>query len=621
MPRDRAPRRVAQPPAKPLLIYDGLCGFCRRWIERWKGETGDAVDYAPSQEVAARFPEIPAEVFARSVQLVLPTGVVLEGAEAVFQSLAIAPSGGLALHLYRSVPGFAAASEWAYDRVARHRDAASTLTRLLWGKRIERPEFRKSSEIFLRLLAVCYLAAFVSLWVQIDGLVGSRGVQPVARYLAAVRAQVGTRVDLVPTLSWIDSSDGFLHVQCAAGVAASLLVLGGLAPAASLAVCWALYLSLAVAGQVFLEFQWDSLLLETGFLAIFLASRRVRSWRETSRPSRTALFLLRWLLFRLIFLSGFVKLASGDREWRSLTALRYHYETQPLPPWTAWYLHHAPASFQTFSCAVMFAIELGAPLLIFAPRRLRLFACGAMIFLQLAIAATGNYAFFNLLAIALALLLLDDAALPGKARPMATPAESRRWPRAVVGPIAALLLFASGVEVAATVFRLRSLPSPAVRVVQWLLPFRSVNTYGLFSIMTTTRPEIVLEGSDDRQNWRPYEFRWKPGALSRRPAFVAPHQPRLDWQMWFAALGSAEEQPWFLGLVLRLLEGSPPVLRLLETNPFPDSPPRWIRAVLYDYRFTDAGERRFSGNWWRRRETGTYLPPVTREMLRSGPPE
>jgi lipase maturation factor 1 len=242
-----------------------------------------------------------------------------------------------------------------------------------------------------------------------------------------------------------------------------------------------------------------------------------------------------------------------------------------------------------------------------------------MVFLQLAIAATGNYAFFNLLSIALALLLLDDASLPGKKRHAPTRAtESRRWPRAVLAPIAVLLLFASSVEFAATVFRLHRLPLPAVRVVQWVLPFRSVNTYGLFSIMTTTRPEIVLEGSDDRQTWRAYEFRWKPGALGRRPAFVAPHQPRLDWQMWFASLASAEENPWFLWFVQRLLEGSPPVLKLLETNPFPDRPPRYVRAVLYDYRFTDADERRADGNWWRRRETGTYLPPVTREMLRSG---
>ncbi len=615
--------RVAAPPPKPLMIFDGDCGFCRRWIRRWESETGDAVDYAPSVEVASRFPEIPPEAFARSVQLVLPTGEVFEGARAVFLALAAAPGRRWLLSAYRRLPGFSGISELAYRFLARHRRGASAATRVFWGDRIERPEYRISSDLFLRLVGVCYLAAFVSLWIQVAGLIGSRGILPVGEFLDAVRAQTGgARFDLLPTLCWLDTSDRFLNLLCGVGAAASLSVVAGFAPAWSLLSCWVLYLSLSVAGQVFLEFQWDSLLLETGLLAILLAPRGLRLSRAVAGPSPTVLFLVRWLLFRLMFASGYAKLASGDPAWRSLSALRYHYETQPLPPWTAWFAHQLPGWFQALSCAVMFGIELGVPFLIFAPRRLRLFAFGALVFLQIVIAGTGNYAFFNLLAIALAVTLLDDAAFAERWRRRKGDGAGiqeqgrHRWPRPIVVLLAGVVLLVSGAQMIAMLARPQSFPVPIVRVARVIAPFRSVNTYGLFSVMTTSRPEIRLEGSDDRRTWRPYAFRWKPGDPSRRPRFVAPHQPRLDWQMWFAALGSAEESPWLLRLVGRLLEGSPPVLGLLAENPFPDHPPRYIRALLDDYRFTDFAARRRTGAWWRREETGTYLPVISREMLR-----
>jgi predicted DCC family thiol-disulfide oxidoreductase YuxK/uncharacterized membrane protein YphA (DoxX/SURF4 family) len=614
------PPRVASPPGKPLMIFDGDCGFCRRWIHRWKSETGESVGYAASQEVAARFPEIPPEAFVRSVQLVMPTGQVFEGAHAVFRALAGVRGRRWLLAAYRGIPGFAGSTELAYRLVARHRRAASAVTSLLWGSRVERPEYRLASDLFLRFVGLCYLAAFVSLWVQVRGLIGSRGILPVAELLDAVRAQAGgARWDLFPTLCWLDAGDRFLNLLCGAGAAASLLALAGVAPAWSLLVCWASYLSLSVAGQVFLEFQWDTLLLETGLLAIFLAPRGLRLSRAATPPSPLVLFLLRWLLFRLIFASGYVKLASGDPAWRNLSALRYHYETQPLPPWSAWFMHQLPAWFQTISCLVMFGIELGAPFLVFAPRRLRLFAFGALVFLQVAIASTGNYAFFNLLALALAVLLADDAVFPQRwqRRQAEGMAAGRRWPRPVVALVAGVVLLVSGAQTAAMVLRPRSFPAPVVRVARAIQPFRSVNGYGLFAVMTTSRPEISIEGSDDGVTWRPYAFRWKPGDPARRPRFVAPHQPRLDWQMWFAALGSAEESPWLLRFVGRLLEGSPEVLSLLAGNPFPGRPPRYIRAVLYDYRFTDVGQRRATGAWWRREETGLYLPVISREMLRA----
>jgi hypothetical protein len=383
-------------------------------------------------------------------------------------------------------------------------------------------------------------------------------------------------------------------------------------PAWSAALAWVLYLSLSVAGQTFLEFQWDVLLTETGLIAVFLAApSRLRVGSGLTAP-RLARFLLVWLLFRLMLSSGVVKLASGDEMWRSLTALRVHYETQPLPPWTAWFMHQLPASFQTVSCVFMFFVELALPFLFFAPRRLRHFAAAQTILLQLIVAATGNYAFFNLLTIALAVLLLDDGVFPGRRRAAAgASAESTGkigWPGWILVPVAAVWLAASAVPFALSLGLRGATPGPLVAVYRLVAPFRSANGYGLFAVMTKERPEIVLEGSADGEIWKPYEFRWKPGDPLRRPRFVAPHQPRLDWQMWFAALGDYRANPWLVSTMARLQEGSPEVLGLLATNPFPGKPPRYVRAVLYDYRFTNAEERRRTGAWWTRELRGLYAP-------------
>jgi predicted DCC family thiol-disulfide oxidoreductase YuxK len=608
---------VAAPPNKPLLLYDGECGFCKLWIARWKTATGDGVDYAPSHEAAERFPEIAPEDFRRSVQLVTPEGEVFHGAEAVFRSLAFAPRRGVLLAAYRTVPGFAPLTELAYRLIASHRDAALAVTRALWGKTVEAPTYKLASALFLRLVGFCYLAAFLSLWLQADGLIGSRGILPIHDFLEAVRAQLGgARWDLFPTLCWLGAGDGFLHLLCAGGAVAALLVLLGFVPVPALFVCWAFYLSLQVAGQEFLEFQWDLLLLETGFLALFLAP--VKRWRFglALEGPRVVRLLLLWLLFRLMFSSGLVKLASGDPNWRNLTALTYHYWTQPLPPWTAWFMDKLPLSFEKISCAGMFAVELGAPFLILVPRRLRLAGAVAMAGFEALIAATGNYAFFNMLTVALCVLLVDDAWWPSRfrERAAANPGPARgRWPRWALAPIAAVLLVATSVLFFSGTLRWRvPWPGVVISVTRAVLPFHSVGTYGLFMVMTTSRAEIVVEGSNDGVEWRPYEFRWKPGDVTRRPAFVAPHQPRLDWQMWFAALGQCEGNPWVIAFLRRLLEGSPSVLRLLARNPFPDAPPRYIRTTTYAYRFTDTETRRRTGAWWQRTPLGPYCPTLQR---------
>jgi hypothetical protein len=481
-----------------------------------------------------------------------------------------------------------------------------------------------SRSVFLRLLALSYFAAFTSLWSQAQGLMGTQGILPLEPFLQAVREQTGgERYFLLPTLFWIDGSDTALSLACGAGTALSLLLFFGVAPVPALAGLWMLYLSLVSAGRVFLSFQWDTLLLEAGFLSIFLAPLQIRPGlsREAS-PPRLVLWLARWLLFRLMFLSGAVKLASGDPTWRGLTALSYHYETQPLPTWIGWWAHQLPAAFQSLSVVGMFAVELGAPFLIFAPRKFRQLAVIPLIGLQILIALTGNYAFFNLLTIALVLLLLDDSAWPARFRAkLPERASGKRWPLAITAPLASLIVLISGAQVLGTVGLSLPWPEPVRAVFSWAAPFRSVNPYGLFAVMTTSRPEILIEGSNDGQEWHAYRFRWKPDDPRKRPRFVAPHQPRLDWQLWFAALGSYRENPWFIELLRRLLEGSPPVLALFAENPFPSHPPRYVRASLYDYRFTDRQMRAVTGDWWRRTPRGLYSPVMALKEARANPLE
>jgi predicted DCC family thiol-disulfide oxidoreductase YuxK len=612
------PRRVAEPPPRPLVVFDGDCRFCRFWIDRWKSATGDRLDYAPYQEVASRFPEITVDDFRRAVQLVLPNGEVFSGAHAVVRALAEVPGRGHGLALYRRLPGFGVAADLAYRLIAANRGAAEKVTRLLWGDVPEKPTYLRVSALFVRILAVCYLAAFVSLWVQVDGLIGPRGMLPAERYLEWVRGQTGgERYWLVPTFAWLAPGPGILHFLCGAGAAASLAVLFGFAPTLGLFLAWAFYLSLSSVSQVFLGYQWDALLLEAGLLAIFLSPPAWRLRFTPSRPpSEATRLLLLWLLFRLMFSSGAVKLLSGDPTWRSLTALRYHYETQPLPTWIGWFVHQLPPWFHTASCVFLLFVELAVPFLVFLPRRAKHVAFGFFLVLQILIALTGNYAFFNLLAVALCVLLIDDAAFPGARAPVSATG-GRRWPGAFLVPFGSVILLASAIQLTLTLRRsAEGLPRPAIAFAQWLEPLRSVNRYGLFAVMTTRRPEIVVEGSDDGETWKAYEFRWKPGGARRRPDFVAPHQPRLDWQMWFAALQQCADNPWFLSFQARLLQGEPRVLRLLATNPFSDRPPRFVRAQLYEYRFTDRETRRRTGAWWRRDLVGPYCPVFSREMLR-----
>jgi hypothetical protein len=447
--------------------------------------------------------------------------------------------------------------------------------------------------LFWKMLGAIYALAFGSLAVQIGGLIGSRGVLPAATYLGRIAQALGpSRFWRVPTVFWLRSGDLALKVVCWVGVALAILVVAGVFERAALIGCYALYLSLVTVGQDFLSFQWDVLLLETGFLAIFLGSSPVILW------------LFRWLLFRLMLLSGAVKLLSGDAAWRALSALNFHYWTQPLPTPPSWYMAQLPPWFQQISVVVALGIELVAPFLIFRSRRLRLYAAGAFVLLQTLILLTGNYAFFNWLTLALCVTLLDDDCLRRVPASSAV-AKNASIGRYVSGVVAAVIVLISGSQLMGEFFGADLYPAHAMP------QFYIANTYGLFAVMTTVRHEIIVEGSDDRSQWRAYEFRYKPGDVNRCPPWVAPHQPRLDWQMWFAALGSYRDNPWFVNFAYRLLEGSTDVLGLLRSNPFPAAPPHYIRALVYDYRFTDWRMRREDGACWQREPVGTYLPEVS----------
>jgi len=643
--------RVSNAPPKPLLIWDGECDFCRLWIERWREITEGKVDYATYQEAAVRFPEIPVDQFTRAMAFIKPDGDVFFAADAVYRSLAYRRSRRLLAWSYDRVPGFAAVSETGYGFIARHRNFASAVTRLLWGNDVRRPTYFWARRWFLRALGTIYLIAFVSLWVQVNGLVGSDGMSPANQFLPAVRAQIGPDAyALLPTLCWFGQSDAFLYFLCGSGVLFSLLLIFGIAPAISLVALFVLYLSLTIAGQIFFNFQWDVLLLEAGFLSIFFAPWRL--WprrfsveavvpaannfhpagdmpatalatpsRQQEPPvSRAGLFLLKLLLFKLMLMSGVVKLTSGDPSWWNLTALDYHYWSQPLPTVFGWLADKSPEWFKHFSVAFCLAIEIVAPFFIWAPRRLRLGAAGLMIFLQVGIGLTGNYCFFNLLTIALCLLLIDDSAtgmslrgVRGQRGALFVPDRLGAWGAVAVFiltfPINAWLIFSAFKPLARP-------PRALANVYERLEAFRIVNGYGLFRVMTKDRCEIVLEGSTDGIDWLPYEFKWKPGDVKRAPGWCAPHQPRLDWQMWFAALETPQENPWLIALVFRLLQDSRDVSGLLRRNPFPDKPPRYIRAMFYRYRFTTVDERHQIGAWWKREELREYLPALSLDQFR-----
>ena len=590
---------------RPLLVYDGDCGFCTYWARYWQKLTSDRVEYRPYQEVAVRYPAISQADFQRAVQFIAPDGHVASAAEASFLTLNHARGKGFWLALYRNLPGFATISELAYAFIAAHRPAFFRASLLLWGRNHEPPRYDLVSFLFLRLFGLVYLSAFVSFAVQAQGLIGSHGILPLAELVDGLAGRLGPqRFFLMPMLFWINDSDVAIQAVGWVGAGLSLLLVFNLLPRLTLFLLYALYLSLFYAGQTFMSFQWDTFLLETGFVAFLM-----------SLATTPGIWLSRWLLFRFMFMSGVVKLLSDDPNWRNLSALSYHFLTQPLPTPLAWYAAQLPPGALKFATGGTFFVELILPFLIFCPRRLRFFSAFGILLLQSCILITGNYNWFNLQTMLLCLPLFDDAALrkilPCRLIRLAQSRAGNQTPRRVatvlVSALAALIVFCSLVKMDE---RFGGSPPKAAQAVDDLIePLHIVSSYGLFAVMTTERNEIVVEGSNDGAEWREYDFLYKPGDVMRRPRWNIPHQPRLDWQMWFAALDNPRYLPWFTRFLERLLGNEPTVTALLERNPFPDKPPIYVRAQFYDYTFAGSEEKAM-GRWWDRRLLGLYFPVV-----------
>ncbi|MET0793096.1 MAG: lipase maturation factor family protein [Polyangiaceae bacterium] len=473
--------------------------------------------------------------------------------------------------------------------------------------------YRLTRFAFLRGLGLIYFVGFLTLALQWRPLIGSDGLLPAADFLSSVHRQLGSYSSAfwrLPSLFWLSSSDATMEACAWLGVALSLSVSAGFANAPLLSALWLLYLSFVHIGQIFYGYGWESLLCETGFLAIFLVPALSLKPLSGSVPW-PVLFLLRWLSFRVMFGAGLIKLR-GDPCWHDLSCLNYHYETQPLPnPFSALY-HHLPARVHQLGVLFNHFVELIVPFGVFGPRRVRHAAGALIIVFQLCLISSGNLAFLNWLTIVVTLSCFDDTAfarlLPNRWRPtLPTGSGPLGRPRWIV---TGLLLSVIGLLSFDPLFNLLS---PKQRMNAGFDPFSLVNTYGAFGSITRERNEIVLEGSaatslDENTRWVPFELPCKPGDPARRPCFVAPYQYKLDWQLWFAAFGSAGQEPWLLHLIEKLLRGDHVVDSLFALQPFQDQPPRYVRALFYRYRFAEAGQ---AGSYWQRELLGEYLRPLS----------
>lgn len=464
--------------------------------------------------------------------------------------------------------------------------------------------YRLVSAWFIRLLGGIYLIAFISIALQIEGLAGSQGILPFAVKLAGIEQPTIDNYLRLPTLFWFNSSDAALQGAAWSGCAMSLLIILGRWQRTALVVAWMLYLSIYHACQPFLNFQWDGLLLESGFLAMFLTPR-----------SRVLVLLFRFLLFRLRFMSGLSKLTLGDPSWSGLTALNYYFQVQPLPTPLAWYAQQLPEWMLKAGTAGTLFVELVVPFLMFLPRRWRFAAAWLTILWQVLIILTSNHNWINFLTIALCLFLFDDRAVERitpawlKTRLLDKPEPAAPAPAAMRLGTVVLALFILVASAGHTweLVRLKSLDGPMGKVLDYAEAWRVVSSYHVFPTMKTERIELELSGSQDGRDWRPYRFKYKPDDPAQRPRVVLPFQPRLDWQMWFVTLGPVHLH-WFHEFLQALLRNSPPVTALLEDNPFPDQPPRFIRVEAYRYRFTSPDERRATGDWWHREALGPFPP-------------
>jgi len=537
----------------------------------------------------------------------------------------------------------------------------SSVIRWLFDSRNGPTDRFLSRWIFLRALGVIYFSAFFPLVFQIRGLIGPEGILPAGEYLKSVGEQLGySRYWYVPSLLWFSTGSHMLTGLCWAGMAAALLLVFNIWPRGMLTICFVCFLSFVSAAGDFSGYQSDGMLLEAGFLSLFLAPGGFRpGFGETQPPVRAALYLLLWEWFRIYFESGVAKIMGGDPEWRNFTALDEYYQNGPLPTWIGWYVQHLPHWFHTATTFFTLALELVLIWVAFLPRPFRIALFFVVTPWQIGIILTANYTFLNYLVLILAFLLLDDRfllrffpnqwkkdllertpalsidstapaidrlsilAAPSSQSTDEPPAKMagardlwqniRRWLAPLRVSVAAVLLvwifYSTTVQM---IWMITPAPLPTSPVAL-LDPFRIANRYGLFAVMTRSRYEIEFQGSNDGQTWTAYPFRHKPQELDKPPRIYAPYQPRLDWNLWFASLGEWRDNPMVLRAERRLLSNDHDVLALFAANPFPQGPPRQVRAVLWQYWFTSMEEKRQHGLWWRRELLGLYAPAIQLE--------
>jgi lipase maturation factor 1 len=526
--------------------------------------------------------------------------------------------------------------------------------------------------IFLRALGLIYLSAFYSLARQILGLIGPDGILPAGEYLQAIAQSAGhARFWYAPTLLWFSSGSHALMALSWVGIIASLLVVANILPRAALLICFVCFLSFVSAAGEFSGYQSDGMLLEAGFISLFVAPVGIRPGLGLGQPAmRAGVFLLLWEWFRIYFESGVVKLGSGDPQWRNFTAMDEYYQNGPLPTWIGWYVQHLPHWFHVATAFSTLALELVIVWIWFLPRTWRIVCFCIVTPWQIGVIATANYTFLNYLVLVLGFFLLDDRLLsrfvprrirerllaewenespadatsevfgsqsllkqsdshvdPAASTDVERPSlmdrgsqhslSTQSWRRYLSSATLALTALAlAWVFYSSTTLMIwmiwPGVPLPKAPVVA-LQPFRIADRYGLFAVMTRGRYEIEFQGSNDGQNWVPYPFRYKPQDPAKAPGIYAPYQPRFDWNLWFASLGDWRSNPMVPRTEERLLAGSRDVLALFASNPFPNQSPRQIRAVLWQYWFTSPSEKHAQGLWWKRQSLGLYAPTLQRD--------
>ncbi len=466
--------------------------------------------------------------------------------------------------------------------------------------------------VFLRGMGLVYLVAFLVTALQWRPLIGQNGLLPVTLYLKKLDTLELGFADL-PSLFWFEHSDGFMGVMAWLGVALSAAVMLGFANVPMLALLWALYLSFAQVGQVFYGYGWESLLLEAGFLAIFVPHLwDPRPFSGRAHPSPQVFWLLRWLTFRVLFGAGLIKLR-GDGCWIDLSCLAYHYETQPNPHPLSPVFHHMPLWFHQAGVLFNHFVELIVPVFLFGPRRVRHLGATLIVTFQVILILSGNLSFLNWLTLVVTLGCFDDSfwarLAPSSMREWAlarseqsSPTKARRVVTWALVVVVALLSIQPVVNMVSS----RQMMNTSFD------PLRLVNSYGAFGSVGRVRRELVIEGTldqslDEQSRWAAYEFKCKPGSVTRPPCWITPYHYRLDWQIWFAAMSSIEHEPWLVHLVYKLLQADPEVLALLEGDPFDGERPKHIRIELYEYRFAPSGSK----SWWQRKWLGHYMRPVS----------